>query len=141
MSLFTPEVQVNDGVNVNNFPATQDVNVTNAVLPINDNGGSLTIDGSVSVSNFPGASVSTAIVTAVSVSPTVATLSASTPSRVKLIIHNEMGTLFVKLGSDASSSSYSYRLTSNTTLEITQYTGIVTATKLSGTSPALVTEL
>lgn len=35
---------------------TQDVNVTNAVLPVNDNGGSLTVDGSVAVNNAAGAS-------------------------------------------------------------------------------------
>lgn len=148
MALFTPEVQVNDGVNVNNFPATQtvagSVSVSNfpAVQPVNDNGGSLTIDGTVAVSNFPGQSVSSATVTAVSVNPSsAATLAASNASRVKLIVHNEAGVLFVKLGSGATNALYSYKLTAGSTLELTQYTGEVTAIKSSGTSTALVTEL
>lgn len=88
-----------------------------------------------------GAAASVATVTSVSVSPTVATLSTSNSAKTKVIIHNEGGTLFVKLGSSASSSSYSYRLVANTTLEVTGYTGIITATKATGTSSALVTEV
>lgn len=148
MSLFTPEVQVNDGVNVNNFPAIQPVSGTvsvgnfPAVQPVDDNGGSLTVDGTVAVSNFPGQSVSSATVTAVSVNPSSAvTLAASNANRVKLIVHNEAGVLFVKLGTAASTSLYSYRMTAGATLELTQYTGEVTAIKSSGTSSALVTEL
>lgn len=95
------------------------------------------ISGTVSV----GASASTAAVTPVSVSPTVATLSASNASKTAVIIHNEGGTLYVKLGSGASSTSYSYRLTANSVLEVTGYTGIITGTKASGTSTALVTEV
>ena len=44
---------IDGSVNVSNFPATQNVSVTNTSIPVTDNGGSLTIDGSVSVSNFP----------------------------------------------------------------------------------------
>jgi hypothetical protein len=148
MSLFTPEVQVNDGVNVNNFPASQtvsgSVSVSNfpAAQPVTDNGGSLTVDGSVSVSNFPGQSVNTATVAAVSVTAaSAATLASSNVSRVKLIVVNETGTLFVKLGTSASLALYSYKLTQGATLEIEQYSGVVTAIKQSGTSNVLVTEL
>jgi hypothetical protein len=148
MSVFTPEVQVNDGVNVNNFPATQTVTGTvsvgnfPAVQPVNDNGGSLTVDGTVAVSNFPGQSVNTATVTAVSVTAAVAaSLAASNVNRVKLVVFNETGTLFVKLGSSASTALYSYKITAGATLEIGQYTGIVSAIKLSGTSNVLVTDL
>lgn len=86
-----------------------------------------------------GAAVAT--VTSVSVSPTVATLSASNSAKTRVIVYNEDGELFVKLGSGASSTSYSYHLTKNSTLEIDGYYGIVTGTKLSGTSNALVTEI
>lgn len=148
MALFTPEVQVNDGLNVNNFPAIQPVSGTVSVgnfpaaQPVTDNGGSLTVDGSVSVSNFPGQSVNTATVAAVSVTPSAAaTLASSNVNRVKLIVFNETGTLFVKLGTAASLSLYSYKLTAGATLEIEQYSGAVTAIKQSGTSNALVTEL
>lgn len=95
------------------------------------------ISGTVSVGSAP----SVATITSVSVSPTVATLSASNPAKTKVIIHNETGTLFVKLGSAASSSSYSYRLVANTVLEVTGYTGIITGTKASGTTSAHVTEV
>lgn len=95
------------------------------------------ISGTVSV----GAATTLATVTAVSVSPVVATLSASNAAKTAVIIHNEAGTLFVKLGSGASSASYSYRLTANTLVEINGYAGIITATKVSGTTIALVTEV
>lgn len=144
--IWSPNIETVESGNiaVTNFPATQPVSGTvsvgnfPAVQPINDNGGSITVDGTVSTTT---ASASTATVTLVSVSPVVATLAASNASRIKLIIHNETGTLFVKLGTGASSSSYSYRLTANAVLELTQYTGDVTGTKLTGTTNALVTEL
>lgn len=83
----------------------------------------------------------TATVTSVTVSTTVATLAASNAARIKCVVFNEAGTLFVKLGSAASSSDYSYRLTANTTLELDTYTGIVTGTKQSGTTNAQVTTI
>lgn len=84
---------------------------------------------------------SLATVTSVSVSPVLSILSASNSAKLKVIIHNEGGTLYVKLGTGATASSYSYRLTANTVLEIVGYTGIITAIKASGTSNALVTEV
>ena len=144
MAIWSPTVENVEGGNiaVTNFPATQAVTASDLdIRDLSSATDSVTVTGSVSVSNFPGASVAAATVTSVSVSPTVATLAASNPSRVKLIVHNEGGTLFVKLGSAATASSYSYRLIANSTLEITAYTGAVTAIKQTGTSNALVTEL
>ena len=122
----------------------QEVEVTPNPLPVS---GPLTdtqlratpvpISGTVSV----GAASSIATTTSVSVSPTVATLSASNAAKTKVIIHNEGGTLFVKLGSGASAASYSYRLVANTVLEINGYTGVITGTKVTGTTAALVTEV
>lgn len=83
----------------------------------------------------------TATVTSVSVSTTVATLSASNAAKSQVIVYNEAGTLYVKLGAGATSASYSYRLTANTALEIAGYYGIVTGIKASGTTAALVTEV
>lgn len=80
-------------------------------------------------------------VTSVAVSTTVATLSASNAAKTSVIIFNEAGTLFVKLGAGATSASYSYRLTANTALEINGYAGIVTGIKQTGTTAALVTEV
>lgn len=82
-----------------------------------------------------------ATVTSVSVSTTVATLSASNSAKTKVIVFNEDGILYVKLGSGATSASYSYKLTKQSTLEIDGYTGIVTGIKDTGTTNALVTEV
>lgn len=157
MAIWSPNVEVADGVNVNNFPATQPVSATDLdIRNLTSGSDSVTAVGPltdaelratpvpVSVSGTVATTVGgtgLATVTSVSVSTTVATLSASNSAKTKVIIHNETGALFVKLGSGASSSSYSYRLTANTVLEITGYYGIVTATKLTGTSNALVTEV
>lgn len=88
-----------------------------------------------------GSNTTTATVTSVSVSTTVATLSASNAAKTSVIIFNEAGTLFVKLGSGATSASYTYRLTANTALEVNGYAGIITGIKQTGTSAALVTEV
>lgn len=83
-----------------------------------------------------------ATVTSVSVSPVVATLSASNAAKTQVIIHNDSAAvLYVKLGTGASSTSFSYRLTAQSTLEVNGYYGIITGTKASGTSNALVTEV
>lgn len=95
------------------------------------------ISGSVSI----GSSSTLATVTNVSVGTSVLTLSASNAAKTRVLVYNETGTLFVKLGAAASATSYSYRLTANTSLEIVGYAGLVTAVKLSGTTPVLVTEI
>lgn len=48
-------------------------------------------------------------------------------SRDAVVIHNAVGLLFVKCGQNASSTDYTYRLTSNATLEISGYIGPITA--------------
>lgn len=88
-----------------------------------------------------GSNTTLATVNSVSVSTTVATLSASNAAKTGVIVFNEAGTLFVKLGAGATSASYTYRLTANTALEINGYAGIVTGIKQSGTTAALVTEV
>ena len=149
MSMFTNEVLI-DGqpIQVDGSAVTQPIsgtvtaNAGTGPFPVSDNGGSLTIDGTVAVSNFPGASTDTATVTQVSVgSGAPVSLSASNAAKTKVIIHNETGTLFVKLGSTASSVSYSYRLTANTVVEISGYHGLITAIKAAGTTNVLVTEV
>lgn len=88
---------------------------------------------------FGGAAVAT--VSSVAVSTTVATLSASNAAKTKVIVYNETGTLYVKLGAAATSADYSYRLTANTALEIDGYYGIVTGIKQTGSTNAQVTEV
>lgn len=82
-------------------------------------------------------------VTSVSVSNAAATelLSASS-SRKGFVIHNESGSIYVKLGTDASATDYTRRLTSSEFWEVANYTGIVTARKTaSGTTNVLVTSI
>lgn len=118
---------------------TQDVNVT-ATVGLTDaqlRATPVPISGTVSI----GASPSIATVTPVAVSTTVTTLSSSNAAKTKVIIHNETGTLYVKLGTGASGSSYTYRLTANSVVEISGYTGEITGTKQTGSTTALVTEV
>lgn len=84
----------------------------------------------------------TATVTRVSVDNTVAvTLSASNSAKQRVVIYNEGGTLFVKFGATASSTSFTYTMTANATLEIEGYFGIITARKSAGTTFVDVTEV
>lgn len=69
------------------------------------------------------------------------TLFVSNPNRLKAVIYNETGTLYIKLGIGASSTSYNYRLTANTFQEITEYTGIITAIKQSGSTSVLTASI
>lgn len=135
-------VPVSGSVSVSNFPATQPVSGTVAVSNPGLTDAQLratpvAVTGTVSV----GAAASVATVSNVSVGTSAVTLSASNAGKTKLIIYNETGTLYVKLGTGASSSSYSYRLTANSSLEFTGYTGVVTGIKASGTTSVLVTEV
>lgn len=96
------------------------------------------ISGTVTV----GAPTTLATVTSVAVTnAAAATLSASNAAKKRVVVFNEAGTLYVKLGTAASDTSYTYRLTANTSLEIEEYAGIVTARKASGTTNVLVTEI
>lgn len=125
----------------------QNVNILNPSLPVT---GPLTdtqlratpvpisIPGT--VSTIAGAT-GVATVSNVSVGTSVVTLSAANASKTRVLIHNEVGTLFVKLGTGASSTSYSLRLTANAFGEIVGYSGIITAIKATGTTPVLVTEI
>ncbi len=153
MPMFTNEDIVTGTVSVDNFPATQPVSGTVTVsnpgltdtelratpVPVS---GPLT-DAQLRASPVPVSEggVTSATVSRVPVSTTVTTLAASNASRRRLIIHNETGTLFVKYGSAASSTDYTWRLTANTNVEIVGYAGIVTGTKGTGNSDAQVTEI
>jgi hypothetical protein len=57
------------------------------------------------------------------------------------IIHNESGILFVGLGTSVTSSSYTYRLVGNTTLEIPRYIGSLCGIRASGQGTVQVTSL
>ena len=118
---------------------TQDVNVTNGSIAVT---GPLT-DAQLRATPVPVSQggVATASVARVAVSTTVATLQAANANRRRLIVHNETGTLYVKLGTAATNIDYTYRLVANEVLELDFYTGDVTAIKASGSTFAQVTEV
>ncbi|HWY35978.1 MAG TPA: hypothetical protein VNX68_15145 [Nitrosopumilaceae archaeon] len=87
----------------------------------------------------PG-SVSTATVTRVAVSTTVATLLSARPARQAAVIFNEAGILFVLAGAGATATNYTWRLTANAELDISGYTGVVSAIKSAGASSAQVSD-
>lgn len=171
MSVFTNEeivtgdVTVSAGVNVNNFPVTQPVSGTVSVSNFpatqnvavtssvevevkNDSGSAIPVTGPLTDTQLratpvpvTSGSLATAAVSLLAVGPTVLTALASVSTRAKFILYNETGTLFIKLGSGASATDYSMRLTANTSWEFSGYSGIVTVIKSSGTSNLLVTSI
>jgi hypothetical protein len=99
-----------------------------------------TVGSSVSVTNFPVERSSNIIKSRVVVSDTVVTqLAVSDATRLKLIIHNESGVLFVNFGPlDASSTEYTYRLTAHTTVEDEVWQGRISARKEVGSSAVAI---
>ena len=65
----------------------------------------------------------------------------SSDNRKSFVIHNSVGVLFVRLGGDASTNVFTFRLPSSTTLEYGEFRGRVTAIKEAGQSAILITEL
>lgn len=57
------------------------------------------------------------------------------------IIHSNTNTLYVKCGYGASDMDYTYKLTRNSTLEITGYSGVLTARAAGGSTYVRVTEI
>ncbi len=70
-------------------------------------------------------------------------LLAENQNRIKAIVQNGVGVLYVKLGVDASEDSHTFRLVANErTPDITGYLGVITARKDgSGSTKAMVTEI
>lgn len=164
MAVFTEQVVIGNtpvpvdttgqSINVGNFPASQPVSGTVAVsnFPATQ-----PVSGTVNIGTIPeveikndagnpipvtSGSIATATVTANSVGAGApVTLLASRPARSKVILFNETGALFVKLGTSASSADYSMRLTANASWEFSGYSGIVTAIKQSGTTNVQATDI
>lgn len=88
------------------------------------------------------AQVATAAVTRVSVgSGATVTLLASRAARIRVIIYNEAGQLYIKAGSTATTTDYTWNIGANTVLEIEgYYTGILTAIKGASTTNVQVTD-
>ncbi len=83
----------------------------------------------------------TATVTNVTTTGANLTLLAANANRKKAIFHCEASTQYIKLGTTASSTSYTYKVaTNNTTIEIAGYTGQIDSLGTAGKA-ILVTEL
>ena len=109
---------VSGTVGVNNFPATQPVSGTVAVSSV---GGTVTVSGAVSTT--PVTSSSATVTQTVSNSSNQ-TILAANPNRKKAILFFNTGVWFVKFGATASSTSFTYEVSSsNTTIEVTVWTG------------------
>lgn len=106
-----------------------------SALPISDNGGSITVDGTVAATQSGTWSVATATYATSTVSSVTAaasntTVLASNASRRQAVLYNDCDkAVYVKFGSTATSTSFSYRLLPAQTLEIPLpcYTGIIDA--------------
>ena len=113
-----------------------------SALPISDNGGSITVDGTITAE---AETVSTSSVTRISASASSVTVLASNANRKLAVFVNDSDKIaYVKLGGTASTISYTYKLLPNNMLELAQpvYTGIVDAIwETSPTGAMQVTEL
>ncbi len=87
-------------------------------------------DGGIRVVSWPTppASVATSTVSALSVSNTgVVTLLPARAGRLKAILFNDNNTLYIKAGSGATNNDYTWRAPANTEIDVTNYTGPITA--------------
>ncbi len=103
-------------------------------------GNTVTVTGSVSTS---GSAPSTATLANVSTSTASATAQASNTNRLGLVIENDSdGTMYIKFGTTASDTSYTYRVDPQMSwTDPTRYTGRVDVILSTGTGVARVTEL
>lgn len=85
----------------------------------------------------------TSTVTSVVVAVASTTILAANATRLGAIIWNDSGTTYVKLGSGASSASFTVRLSNKSEWELPfpVYTGIITGSASAGTNTVLATEL
>ena len=122
---------VSGTVSVGNFPSTQNVAVTNTPA--------VTISGTVATT--VGAASTSTVAQVVLTSNTNATALVANASRKKAVIFAPKSTIYIKLGTTASSTSFTYIGTSaNTTFEITGWAGQIDV--LSTTNQTInVTEL
>ncbi len=132
MSQFTDEIQVQGSVDVNNFPAVQPVSGTvTATGPLTDTQLRATpvpVTGSFT-SSASTATVSQVVLTA----NTSTTLLVANANRVKVILFAPSMPVYVKFGTTASVTSFTYKLTANnSTLEISGYTGRIDIMATSG---------
>lgn len=108
-------------------------NPFSSAIPVSDNGGSITVDGTIAATQSGTWSVATATysssaVSSVTSAATNTVLLASNASRRQAVLYNDCDkAVYVKLGTTASNTSFSYRLQPNQTLELPTpvYTGAI----------------
>ena len=128
--------------NTGSVTLASQANPFTSALPISDDGGSITVDGTVTAE---AETVSISSVTSATASASSVTVLASNANRKLAVFVNDADKIaYVKLGATASTTSYSYKLQPNSTLELAQpvYTGVVDAIWESSPTGAMrVTEL
>jgi len=108
-------------------------NPFSSAIPVSDNGGSITVDGTVAATQsgtwtVTNATYSTSTLSNVTAAASNTTLLASNASRRQAILYNDADTaVYVKFGTTASATSFSYKLLPAQTLELPfpVYTGII----------------
>lgn len=150
MSVFTNDVTVEAGstnipVQVQNFPATQPVSSSGNFTVVQPTGTNLHVvvdSGTITTSAGSG---STATITQVTVTNAASiSLLAANASRKKAVIFcPTIGTkLYIAYGVTASTTAFSYIFTaSNTALEVTNYTGAISAIATGASDLVNVTEI
>lgn len=137
MSVFTNEVIVDNvvdvtgsSVSVSNFPATQPVSGTVAVTQSTS---PWVVSGTVSTT-FASASTSSVVQKSVTTSNTNLLLADPNTKKVIIFVGTTTAQCRIKLGTTASSTSFSYSIGQNTTLEITGWAGNIDAIMSAGAS-------
>lgn len=131
------------------FPVTDNsgsltVDDGGTTLSIDDGGGAITVDGTVAVSGTVAVRDATATSTLSNVSgsaSSVTLLSANADRVLAVIVNDSTADLYVKFGTTASATSYSYLLGPADTLEVERYTGRIDGIWTSATGAARVTEV
>jgi hypothetical protein len=104
-----------------------------SAVPVSDNGGSITVDGTIAATQsgtwtVTNATYSSSTLSNVTAAASNTTLLASNASRRQAILYNDADTaVYVKFGATASATSFSYKLLPAQTLELPfpVYTGII----------------
>ncbi len=119
---------VSGTVSVSNFPATQPVSGTVAISSV---GGTVAVTGPLTDTQLRAAVVpvteagaNATVTQLVLVGNTSATALAANPNRKGVIIFNPAQPFYIKFGTTASTTSFTYKITAaNTTTELANYTG------------------
>lgn len=124
-----------DVLTLPNITLASQANPFTSAIPISDNSGSITVDGTVAATQsgtwtVVATTYATSSVTSVSAAATSTSLLASNTSRRQAMMYNDCDkSVYVKLGATASSTSFSYKLAPGQTLELPSpvYTGAIDA--------------